>query len=263
LLATEAGLQLFQPQSLNPPQVLEQLGGLRPDLVIVAAYGLILPKRVLELPSLGTLNVHPSLLPRHRGPSPVANAILEGDRVTGVSIMIVDPRVDSGPVLARRTLGIEPKDTTGSLTERLARVGADLLVETLPRWSDGEVRPEPQDEGLATYSRMISKRDGEIDWQAPADRIGRQVRAFDPWPGTYSRWRGKILRVLGTGPVLVESSARPGEVVRSEDRGGGVAIGTGEGALGLERVQLEGRKVVDVGSFILGHGDFVGSVLPN
>lgn len=263
--AVSRDIPVYQPESLRPQVVQDQLTALRPDVIVVAAYGLILPRPVLDIPTFGALNIHPSLLPRHRGPSPIANALLEGDDVTGVAIMLVQPRVDSGPMLSSRSLRIGPQDTAGSLTGELALMGAGLLMETLTPWLDGRVQPRPQDEALATYSRLISKGDAEIDWRLPALQIWRQVRAYHPWPGAGTLWRGKRLKVLKSEPIPEGTEARPGEVVQWKNRNGGVApaVGTGEGLLGLCRVQLEGRRETDAGSFALGRRDFVGALLPS
>ncbi|MFQ5933681.1 MAG: methionyl-tRNA formyltransferase [Dehalococcoidia bacterium] len=256
----ELGIGVYQPKSFREANAVDQLKALKPEVIVVAAYGLILPRAVLEVPAYGTLNVHPSLLPRHRGASPVASAILSGDEDTGVTIMLVEPRVDAGPVLSSTNISIGLDDTTGTLTEKLARVGADLLVETLPRWLRGEIEPEPQDDSKATYSKMITKADGEIDWRMPAEEIGRRVRAFDPWPGTYTRWRGKLLKVLRGRPREADQAVEPGAVVPLS---GAVAVATGEGALVLDMLQLEGRKVMDAETFVRGHRGFVGSTLPS
>ncbi len=264
-LALESGLRVYQPPSLKDVNAREELKALRPEVMVVAAYGLILPLQVLDIPPHGTVNVHPSLLPRHRGPSPVASTILEGDEVTGVTIMLASPRVDAGPVLSAAQVKIEADATTGTLTEILSQVGADLLVETLPRWLRGEIQPQPQDEAQATYSRMLSKRDGEIDWRLPASEIWRRVRALDPWPGTYTRWQGRLLKVLEVEPLPDDRGAEPGRVVQAKEMGRQVqvVVGTGEGTLLLKRVQLEGRRAVEGGSFVIGHRDFVGSLLPS
>ncbi len=264
-VAISRDIPVCQPESLKPQVVQDQLTALSPDVIVVAAYGLILPRTVLAIPTFGALNLHPSLLPRHRGPSPIASALLEGDDVTGVTIMLVQPRVDSGPVLSSRSLRIGPEDTTDSLTGELALMGADLLMENLGPWLDGRVQPRPQDESQATYSRMIPKGDAEIDWRLPALQIWRQVRAFHPWPGACTFWRGKRLKVLKSEPIPEGPEARPGEVVQWKDRNGGMAlaVGTGEGLLGLCRVQLEGRRETDAESFSLGRRDFVGAHLPS
>lgn len=180
VVAMEHNVPVIQPHALRHKETVDELANFGPDLIIVAAWGHILPPEVLSLPRFGCLNVHPSLLPRHRGPSPVINALLCGDELTGISIMVMDTGMDSGPVLAQRKIGVSPTDTTGTLTPKLAQVGAELLLDVLPRWLAGKLEPWPQDEGQATYSKLISKEDGEIDWELSALEISRQVRAMTP-----------------------------------------------------------------------------------
>ena len=259
-LASRLGLPVYQPTTLRRPAVAEVIRKLQPDVVVVAAYGLILPKEVLEIPPHGCLNVHPSLLPRWRGPSPVAFAILAGDEYTGVTVMLMDEGMDTGPILARSDpVPIGPDDTTGTLTPKLAQVGAALLLETLPRWVAGEIVPEPQDDSKATYSRLLTKEDGAIDWGRPAEEIWRMVRAFDPWPGTFTRWQGRLLKVLAARPEPGESHQPVGTVIRVDS---GAAVQTGRGLLRLERVQLEGRRPVGIDEFLRGYPHFIGSRLP-
>ena len=240
--AAESRLPLFQPTSLRLQQVQNELASLSPDLIVVVAYRLFLPPRTLQLPSLSCLNVHPSLLPSYRGPSPVASAILNGDTVTGVTIAKITEAMDAGPIVAQRETAIGAHENTKQLTAQLFQMGADLLVETLPAWAQGQIDARPQDESQATVTRRLSKEDGEIDWKLSAARIARQVLAFHPWPGSSTRWKGKLLKVIevsvaepGAGP-----SSPPGLVVPLRD--GGVGVVTGEGTLAISRLQLEGRK---------------------
>ncbi len=259
-LATRLGLPVYQPTTLRRPAVAELIRNLQPDAVVVAAYGLILPREVLEVPPHGCLNVHPSLLPRWRGPSPIAFAILAGDEYTGVTIMLMDEGMDTGPILARsEPVAIGPDDTTATLTPKLARIGARLLLDTLPRWVAGEITPEPQDDSKATYSRLLAKADGTINWERPAEELWRTVRAFDPWPGAFTRWQGKLLKILSCRPVPGDSDRPPGTVVPLDS---GAAVQTGRGLLQLERVQLEGRRPVGVVEFLRGYPTFIGSRLP-
>jgi len=181
-------LPVVQPVNLRSPEVVAQLVGFHPDVIVVAAYGQILPQSVLDIPAHGCINIHPSLLPRFRGASPVAAAILAGDEFTGVSIMLMDAGLDTGPVLARAQIPVSGRDTTGSLTAKLSLISAQLLLEVLPRWSRGELTPQPQDEAKATYCSPISKEESEIDWHLPAMDIWRRLRAFQPWPGCYTTW---------------------------------------------------------------------------
>ena len=259
--ALEHGLDVFQPASLRRDEsARRELALLAPDIIVVAAYGLFLPSDALSLPRLGCLNIHPSLLPRHRGASPVASAILGGDDVTGVTIIQLDEGMDSGPIIARQETAIGPDETAEDLTARLFRIGAALLLEVLPGWELGEIQARPQDHSRTTVTGRLSKEDGEIDWDRSAVYIARQVRAFHPWPGTFTRWRGKTLKIIaaavGTGskPDLAVPS---GQVVSLPE--GGVGVGTSDGILTVKKLQLEGRRAVEIRDFLQGYRDFVGS----
>jgi methionyl-tRNA formyltransferase len=257
----DQGLPVFQPASLRPTRALDSLASLSPDLIVVAAYGLYLPAGMLELPPLGALNIHPSLLPKYRGPSPVASAILEGASVTGVTIMKIDEDMDSGAVVASRETPIGPDENAEELTARLFHEGASLLVEVLPRWAQGQIQAQPQDDSQATVTKRLSKEDGEIDWQLDANAIERQVRAYQPWPGSFTRWSGRLLKIVEAVAVEreIEEESGPGLVVVLPS--GTVAIACGEGALEVSQLQLEGRKPVGALDFVQGHTDFVGSTL--
>jgi methionyl-tRNA formyltransferase len=256
-------LPVVQPTSLKSPEALEELAGFRPDVIVVAAFGQILPRPVLSLPRYGCLNVHPSLLPRFRGASPVAAAILAGDLFTGVSIMLLDEGLDTGPLLARAQVPIAAQDTAGSLSAKLSRVGAQLLLEVLPRWLGGELTPRPQDEAQASYAGPISKQAGEIDWKLGARDVWRRVRAYQPWPGAYTRWQGRRLGILEAVPLSREGAAPAGRVVALA--GGGEAppfgVATGQGVLGILRLRLEGKRAVGAAEFLHGQRDFIGAQL--
>ena len=259
--ALTLGLRVLQPSSLRRDEAARrELASLRPDVIVVAAYGLLLPPQVLELPRLGCLNVHPSLLPRYRGPSPAASAILNGDPVTGVTIMLIDEGMDSGPTLAQRETLIGADETTSALTARLLQMGASLLMEVLPRWQQGGIEARPQDESSATITRRLTKEDGKIDWGRSAEHIARQVRAYHPWPGAFTYWRGRLLKVREAAAIDRKGGpgASPGKVISLPDM---VGIVTGEGVLGLQRVQLEGRRAVTGHEFVRGHPDFVAATL--
>jgi methionyl-tRNA formyltransferase len=258
--ALALGLTVVQPESLKAPQAVEQLAAFKPDIIVVAAFGQLLPKAVLELPEMGCLNIHPSLLPKFRGASPVPAAILAGEEFTGVSIMLLDEGMDSGPVLARAQVPIADSDTTASLGAKLSRVGAGLLGEVMVGWLRGEIKPQPQDESQTTYCQPITKDEGEIDWRLPVIDIWRRVRAFHPWPGCFTRWRGKTLKILEATPLSPQTSAKAGEVVALDS---GFGIGSGEGMLNILRVQLEGKQALSATEFLRGQRDFIGSVLPS
>ncbi len=259
-LAREHKILVIQPNTLKTAEVVEDLASLKPELIVVAAFGQILPREVLSLPKFGCLNIHPSLLPQHRGPSPVATSLLCGDLLTGVTIILMDEGLDSGPILAQEKVGIAATDTTGSLTAKLAHVGAGLLMDTLPKWLKGELEPRPQDESQATYSRLITSKDGEIDWHLPAVELWQRVRAFNPWPGCYTWWQGKRLKIHSAAPVSRLARGEVGKVIalRQPPK---VGVVTGDGILGLCQVQLEGRQEMSIADFVRGQRNFIGSIL--
>ena len=263
--AVERGLAVFQPPTLRPPSALEELAALAPEVIVVAAYGRLLPPEVLRLPLHGCLNVHPSLLPRYRGPSPVVTAMLEGEAITGVTVMLMDEGLDTGPLLAQRAVTIEERDTGETLTRRLFEVGGRLLVETMPRWVAGELKAVPQDPSQATTTRRITKEDGQLDWGQPAARLWNRVRALDPWPGAYTLWRGRMLKVLEASVAGAPGQGLPGQVFVIEGgREPRLAITAGSGtALEVRRLQLEGRRPLEAAEFVRGQPDLVGSRLPS
>ena len=258
LAAQAHGLEIRQPATLRDPQVLAELAALQPDLIVVVAFGLLLPRGVLELPRFACINVHGSLLPRHRGAAPIAAAILAGDRHAGVSIMLMDQGVDTGPVLSRCALPLAPDDTTGSLTAKLAGIGARLLTETLPDWIAGALTPEAQDEALATYAPRIEPRAGEIDWHAPGEEIARKVRAYQPWPSAFTTWRGDRLKLLRVRFEPGAEGPAPGTVCGD---GSCVGVVTPTGTVWLEEVQLAGRRALPIGDFLRGAQGFIGANL--
>jgi len=258
-VALEHGLEVCQVESFAGADAVASLAELSPDVIVVAAFGQILPPRVLAVPPFGCINLHPSLLPKHRGPTPIPSSILAGDEWTGVSIMLIDEGVDSGPILAQRRVKIAPQDTTDSLTNKLAQISAQLLEETLPRWLSRLLTPKTQSEEGATYTRLISKGDGSIDWQAPAVHIERMVRAYYPWPGCYTTWRGKMLK-LGLAAPITGERGEPGRVLSLAS--GEVGVQCGEGILRLQGLQLEGKREMAADEFLRGQRDFVDSLLP-
>ena len=266
LWAREHGVPVLQPPSLRTPEVAEQLVALAPDAMVIASYGRILPPPLLAVAPHGCLNVHPSLLPRHRGPSPVAEAILQGDAVTGVSIMLLDEGTDTGPVVAQEERPITDDDTAGALTERLFERGGELLASILLAWADGRIDAEPQDESRATYSRKLDKADGALDFTRSAMDLHNQVRAMDPWPGAFTTWHGATLKALRSValPVSAEGGGSPlGTVVALENAPAHIGVVTGQGVLGLLDLQLEGRRPADAASFLRGRPDLIGAVLPS
>lgn len=257
--ALEQGFHVLQPTSLRKDaQTVAAIQALAPDLIVVAAYGLILPKSVLAIPRFGCVNVHGSILPAYRGASPITAAILDGKGESGISIMLMDEGMDTGPVLHIGKTPILPDETTASLTVKLAELGANLLLETLPGWIDGMLRPTPQQElpGEVTTCGRIEKEAGEIDWQQSALHIERMTRAYTPWPSAYTLWKGEPFKIWQA--EVVRGEAEPGRVVAL---GKEVAIGTGEALLKLKLVQPAGKKAMDLRSFLNGAPGFVGSML--
>jgi methionyl-tRNA formyltransferase len=252
-------LPLFQPQSLRTPEAIAQLTSWKPDVIAVAAFGQILRQDVLDLPPHGCLNIHASLLPRWRGAAPVPAAILAGDKVTGVTIMRIDAGMDTGPILAQRQEPVLPDDSRVTLEKRLAQLGADLLVETLPAYLAGDLRPQPQPENGVTFAGQLRKEDGLIDWARPAVELDRRIRAFNPWPGAFTTLHGQRLKVLRATPLPGwRGDAPPGRICALADE---VVVATGDGALRLEEVQLAGKRQMDFQAFMCGQRDCVGSLL--
>ena len=269
--ALERGLPVYQPASLRREAAVEELRALAPDVIVVAAYGQILRRPVLDIPPFGVLNVHASLLPRWRGAAPVQAAILAGDRETGVTIMQIAEGLDTGPLLTRRTTRISELDTAGTLTPRLAEMGADLLVETLPAWLTGEITPEPQDEARASYAPRVEKESGRLDWVLPAADLWRRVRAYTPWPGAFTLLRGELLRLHEVWPIPGEELAPPGtvvplppdarEAVPLERPHAAFAVQTGEGLLLPLKLQRAGRRALFAAEFLRGERDLIGARL--
>jgi methionyl-tRNA formyltransferase len=260
--AQSSGIPVWQPGSFKKQENSQALAAYKADLYIVAAFGQILPQTVLDQPRYGTLNIHASLLPKYRGPDPITEAILQGDEQTGVSIMLLDAGIDTGPVLMRRSVSISNDETLGSLTITLAELGAQTLREALPLWIAGKLQPEPQDDMCATHTRLRRKEDGKINWEKPAVALARQIRAFMPWPGSYTFWRGKMLKIIVAYPYSVEVASAPGTVLVQEETGHQVlAIATGSGLLRIKQLQLEGKRAMSAEEFLRGYGQIAGQVL--
>lgn len=257
-VAVEHNLPVFQPVKIRKAEAIEELKQWEADVYVVAAFGQILPQTLLDIPPFGSINVHASLLPRWRGAAPIHAAIRAGDDKTGITIMLMDAGLDTGPILSKREVAITRDETGQSLHDKLAKVGAELLVETLPKYLNGELQPQAQQEAGITYAPQIDKSEGEIDWTQDASSIERLVRAFTPWPGTFTTWNGTQLKIHA-GEVK-RGRLAPGEVAELDGR---VAIGTGEDVFAPTEVQLAGKKRTDIESFINGYPDFVGSQLPS
>jgi methionyl-tRNA formyltransferase len=249
-LADSLGLPVIQPRRLREPEAMAQIQNWRPEAIVVAAFGQILRPDVLNLPRFGCINVHASLLPRWRGAAPIQAALLNGDAETGITIMKMDPGIDTGPVINQRSIPVQPDDTAGTLSERLAQLGADLLADTLPAYIDGRLTARPQPEDGATYAPMLKKEEGLLDFEQPAEALARKVRAYNPWPGAFTLWQGenlKIHRAHGISPSGNRFSPGAATVVK-----GLPAIGTGEGLLILDEVQPAGKKPMPGDVFLRG-----------
>ena len=269
VMALERGIPVLQPEKVSDEASVDVLRGLGADVFVVAAYGQILRQRVLDLPKRGCLNVHASLLPRHRGASPVAAAILAGDDVTGVTIMEMVRALDAGPMVSSVREPILPSDTTGSLEARLAVAGAEHLVEVLDDWASGVIVAAPQNESMATYAPQLRRSDALIDWSRPAVEIWRAVRAYSPWPVAHTTFGGQELRILEAWPVGEQTDQAPGTVLAPGrlpvEAGLGsvdaVAVQSGEGSLAVLRLQKPGGKPMSGVEFLRGQRDFVGARL--
>ncbi len=265
VLAKQLGLPVLKPLSVkNNPEFAAQQKNLGSDIFIVSAYGLILPEDIIHLPKLKTLNTHPSLLPKYRGPSPIQNALKDGLSQTGTSLMVLDSNMDTGPILAQESCVIEPSDNYISLSEKLALISANLLIKTLPDYASGTLSPVPQKDADATYTKIISRDDGRVDWQKSATEIYNMYRAFIPWPGIWTTWDGKKLKIIDAGVYNPDLRMLSGF---TDIYGYGTVIKDGVIACGqnsflqINKLQLEGKKETDIASFLNGYKNFIGTVL--
>ena len=247
LLAQELNIPVIQPEKLRQPEAMEQLRAWNPDLIIVAAFGQILRKDVLELPSHGCINVHASLLPRWRGAAPINAAILHGDDETGITIMKMDVGLDTGPILRQRSIRLTREDTAGSVIEKLSQLGAALLIETLPDYLSGKIQPVPQPEDGSTYAPMLKKEEGQLDFTRPAAELERRVRAFNPWPGAFMDFDGTLLKVHRAHVEAGEAEVGQRLIYRDQP-----AVGVGNGLLVLDEVQPAGKKTMSGKAFLAG-----------
>ncbi|MEN8169190.1 MAG: methionyl-tRNA formyltransferase [Pseudomonadota bacterium] len=247
-LALEHGIEVRQPESLKGVETQQALAALEPDVMIVAAYGLLLPAEVLTIPRLGCLNIHASLLPRWRGAAPIQRAIIEGDTETGVTIMQMDVGLDTGDILYKVTTPITNEDNAQSLHDRLAELGAQAIVETLKAIQAGTITPEQQDDALSNYAKKLHKAEATMDWQLPATQLARHVAAFNPWPVAQTPFEDKVLRIWEAEALTSEGSTSPGSVISANKLG--VDVVCGEGVLRLKRLQLPGGKPLSAAEFL-------------
>ena len=251
ILAEEGGLEVIQPSSISQAPFLDVLRAAEPEVILLADYRELLPTALLQIPPRGCVNVHPSLLPLYRGASPVQRALMDGRDVTGITLMLMEPGLDTGPIISQREMEIEEEDDAGSLTRKLAVLGGRLLVSMLPAYLSGEITPRAQEEKEASYAEPISKADLLIDWSRQAREVLNQVRALSPSPGAYTYFRGKRLKVLRAKPAAAEGGSPPG-TIRLPDKDH-LLVEAGEGALWLESLQPEGKKMMDAGEFLRGY----------
>jgi methionyl-tRNA formyltransferase len=261
--AQELGLKILQPKSLKTPEISKEIKNLKADLGIVAAYGNIIPKSILDVFPLGILNLHPSLLPKYRGPSPIQATILNGDKETGITIILLDEEMDHGPIIAVAKYQIQKPITAKELLETLSKIGADLLVKTLPKWKEGQIVPYPQDDTQATYTKLLTKEDGKINWNQPAAYLERMVRAYDPWPGTWSVWNNKRIKIIKVSLLDnlkgAPDNSTPGYVWLTNQKK--IAVNCQPGSLLIEQLQLEGKRILTSEEFIHGYQSLIGSIL--
>jgi methionyl-tRNA formyltransferase len=264
LVAEKHGIPVFQPEKLNDPVAVEEVRTQKPDLVIVAAYGKIIPQAILDIPGFGAINVHGSLLPKYRGPSPIQNAILNGEVETGITIMVMDAGIDTGDILSQKKVKIASDDNTSSLSNKLAIAGAELLIKTIPAWVKREISAKKQDNLKATLCQLIEKSDGKILWSDGAEEIYNRYRAFFPWPGIHTYWENdESIRRIKLNKITCmkgnpETKHHIGEVFEIGDK---IGVQAGLGVIILEEVQIEGRANMKMADFINGYKDFIGTIL--
>ena len=258
-LAEENKIVVLQPAKLKDnTEFLEIVKNLKPDLIVVAAYGFILLKDLLTIPSYGVINAHASLLPKYRGASPIQSVILNGEKESGITIMQINEKMDEGDILAQDNVKISENETYTSLHDKLSILGADLLLKTIPKWLNNEIKPQKQDNARASYCKLLTKENGKIDWHKSASEIERQVRAFNPWPGTWTIWGKKKLKVIKSRVYKVNAVYKVGEVFKITN---GIAIACGQDTLEILELQLEGKKPMTVNEFLNGYQKIIGKIL--
>lgn len=267
VVADKRGIPVIQPAKLRDPAAVENIVSLQPDLIITAAYGQILPKAILDAPKYGCINVHGSLLPSYRGGAPIQRAIMNGERMTGVTIMYMAEGLDTGDILTKVEVAIEPEDTAGTVFDKLGIAGAKLLIQTLPDLLAGQLSAVPQNHELASYAPNITREDEQIDWSKTAEEICNQVRGLNPWPGAFTHWNGAVLKIWSCEVETIDAakiSAQtrnvvPGTVLHVAEAG--IQVATGAGILRLSSVQPAGKKAMDVAQFVRGAKMQEGTVL--
>lgn len=259
-LAMQNNIEILTPITLKEnTELIEKIKNVVPDAIVVVAYGKILPKTILDIPKMGVVNIHASILPKHRGASPIAESILVGDEQTGVTLMKLDTKMDTGPILATsKIVYINNDDTADTLSQKLSQIGANLLIDNLGNYIDNNLKPQLQDDTKATYTKLINKSDGQINWHETAEVIARKIRAYNPWPSAFTAFKNKNLKIL-EAEVITETKNNPGQVWKTEDKY--PAVTTSQNSLKLIKIQLEGKKPITGKEFLLGYPNFVDSVL--
>ena len=250
--AQPPGAPIFQPAKIKDPQVIKAIRDLTPDVIVVVAYGQILPRDVLDIPRLACLNLHASLLPRWRGAAPIQAAIAAGDRQTGITVMYMDEGLDTGDILLQSGVDILPNDTGGALHDRLAQIAPETLLESLRLLAAGNAPRIPQENTRVTYAPKLKREQGQIDWSQSAEAIVRKIRAYNPWPGAFMKVDRQNLKIFSAS--VVELNGKPGEILRSDKE---LVVATGKGALSLAEVQLEGKRQMSAAEFLRGHSAFI------
>ena len=258
--AIEKNIKIYQPLKVkNNIEFIQEIKDLNPDIICVVAYGKILPKEILEIPKLGCINVHGSLLPRYRGAAPIQWAILNGDKTTGITTMYMDIGMDTGDMILKTEIPLDPKETGGSLHDKLAEAGAKLCVETLKCLEDKTATWEPQGESTTAYAKMLDKNLGNINWNDPAVQIERLIRGLNPWPSAYTHWNDKVIKLWQADVVEDNTDQEAGTIVKVEKDS--FYVQTGEGLLKIEELQLQGKKRMDAGAFLRGNQLEYGEIL--
>lgn len=257
--ALENNLKVLQPEKIRDPEWIKKIQELAPELIILTAYGQIIPKEILNTPKYGALNIHPSLLPQYRGASPIQATILNGDEISGVTIILMDEEMDHGDIILKSKIQMSNKITYKELSDRLADLGADLLIKTLPNWVQGEIKAQAQNHSKATFCKIIKKEDSKTNWNKSAQEIERQVRAFRQWPTVYTFWNGKQIKILEADGINKNTEHKPGEIFLDENKN--LCVQASDGILILKQLQLEGKKPMSARDFLNGHPEIIGAVL--
>lgn len=256
--AAELNLKTLKPESLKDEGIITEIKKIQPDFLVVVAYGKIIPQNILDIPAKGSVNIHGSVLPFYRGASPIHAAILNGEKETGISIMLMDEKMDHGPVLAIEKLEINPDERFEELEKRLADLAAGMINQTIRKFAGGEIQPQEQDHDKATFCKMITKEDGKIDWNKPAKNIYNMFRAYSKWPGIWTTWNNQILKLTSIKTSDSDFQKNPGDIVYDNNR---LYVQTGNKAIEVLQLQLEGKKNLPVEEFLRGQKEFIDTKL--